>query len=413
MTEREKIIRAFSHLHASDEALTEVLNMAKQEKQRRHTAAFSRRAVTLALAAALLLALGVTAYAVGLSIHAKRQEELREEYQVEENHVNAYREYEIPEEAQPGVTLLAAYNDGQIQHLYLNISPVEPEELRDPFMQDQLDDGRLHYLSYELEPLEGEDHHSLASFLTGDWEYAPEELYDWEDGWGNQLRSPTDEAKLRRYLAQSYDAETRTATLETHFWLDTLPEGAQEASFRLACYENFERMDEQGLYAVETEKSLYRDYGTFTVEIVPPDTREFRFPEPLRFANEADGGELELLGLTISATGVTWQAHLDDAETILGKLDTSDEAAFRAAFELQLRWINLINERLLDAKLVLSDGERLPIPGYDGNETPVNGDFTLIGAHLGSTIDVNKIVAVEVAGQTIELPQMEAVPLGG
>ncbi len=413
MTEREKFIRTFSHLHASDETLTEVLNMAKQENPRRHTAAFSRRAVTLALAAALLLALGVTAYAVGLSIHAKRQEELRNEYQVEENHVNAYREYETPEEAQPGVTLLAAYNDGQIQHLYLNISPVEPEELRDPFMQDRLDDGRLHYLSYELEPLEGEEHHYLADFHTGEWEYAPEELYDWEDSRGNKLSLPTDEAKLRRYLAQSYDAETKTATLETHFWLDTLPEGAREASFRLACYDNYEQMDEQGLYAVETEKSLHREYGSFTVEIVPPDTREFRFPEPLRFPNQADGGELELLGLTISATGVTWQAHLDDAETILGKLDTSDEVAFHAAFELQLRWINLIDQSLSDAELVLSDGERLPIPGYDGNETPVNGDLTLIGAHLGSTIDVNEIIAVEVAGQTIEIPQMESAPLGG
>ena len=199
------------------------------------------------------------------------------------------------------------------------------------------------------------------------------------------------------YLKNSSDAEDVT----------------QEASFRLVCYDNFEQMDEQGLYAVETEKSLHREYGTLTVEIVPPDTRELRFPEPLRFPNEADGGELELLGLTISATGVTWQAHLDDAETILGKLDTSDEAAFHAAFELQLRWINLIDQSLSDAELFFSNGERLPIPGWVGNETPVNGDFTLIGACLGSTIDVNEIVAVRVAGLTIEIPQMKSAPPGG
>ena len=69
MTDREKIIRTFSHLHASEETLTEVLRMTEQEKRKKRTLGTTRRGLILALAAALLLALGVTAYAVGQSIH--------------------------------------------------------------------------------------------------------------------------------------------------------------------------------------------------------------------------------------------------------------------------------------------------------------------------------------------------------
>ena len=65
MTDQEKFQAVFGRLHASADTMTEVkkaMNPETNRKPRRLT----KKAVTLALAAVLLLALGVTAYAAGL-----------------------------------------------------------------------------------------------------------------------------------------------------------------------------------------------------------------------------------------------------------------------------------------------------------------------------------------------------------
>ena len=66
MTDRERIRRALEPLHASDGALEEVLEMIDREKTVKAMKHTGRRTVRTALiAAALVLALSVTAYAVG------------------------------------------------------------------------------------------------------------------------------------------------------------------------------------------------------------------------------------------------------------------------------------------------------------------------------------------------------------
>ncbi len=62
MTEKEKFQRAFAPLHASSDTMTEVMKMTEQ-KTKRPTL---RRAATIGLAAALVLALGSVAYASDL-----------------------------------------------------------------------------------------------------------------------------------------------------------------------------------------------------------------------------------------------------------------------------------------------------------------------------------------------------------
>ena len=62
MTEKEKFQRAFTPLHASPDTLTEVMKMTEQKHGKRAL----RRAATLGLAAALVLALGSVAYASDL-----------------------------------------------------------------------------------------------------------------------------------------------------------------------------------------------------------------------------------------------------------------------------------------------------------------------------------------------------------
>ena len=62
MTEKEKFQRAFAPLHASPDTMTEVMKMTEQKTKRPAL----RRAATLGLAAALVLALGSVAYASDL-----------------------------------------------------------------------------------------------------------------------------------------------------------------------------------------------------------------------------------------------------------------------------------------------------------------------------------------------------------
>ena len=89
----------------------------------------SRRFVTLAAAVALLLALGVTAYAIS-SIHQRRQAELKESLSIEENQVESYVEYDTgAEENAAGIALLSAVADGEFQKVYVNISPVSREDV--------------------------------------------------------------------------------------------------------------------------------------------------------------------------------------------------------------------------------------------------------------------------------------------
>ena len=89
----------------------------------------TKRILSFALAATLLLALGVGAFAVGMSIHRQRQAEMRENYGMEGSNAPAYVEYEVPEEGTGGVTLLSAVNNGGVQRVFLNVSPVTQEDL--------------------------------------------------------------------------------------------------------------------------------------------------------------------------------------------------------------------------------------------------------------------------------------------
>ena len=62
MTEKERFQRAFAPLHASPDTMTEVMNMTERTTKRPAL----RRAATIGLAAALVLALGSVAYASDL-----------------------------------------------------------------------------------------------------------------------------------------------------------------------------------------------------------------------------------------------------------------------------------------------------------------------------------------------------------
>ena len=102
-----------------------------------------KRFLSIVLAAALILALGITAYAAW-STHAARQEEIKADLKIEENNVSSYAEYPVPEAANSTVSdvpeaegseselvLLSAVNAGEFQRVYVNISPVSEKCIAD------------------------------------------------------------------------------------------------------------------------------------------------------------------------------------------------------------------------------------------------------------------------------------------
>ena len=109
MLNSEKAVFAMNDV--DDNHLESARVMLGYETGKRAGNTFKKRIITFALAAALILALGTVAYAIGMSIHRLRQEELRKQLQIEENQVADYVEYPVVEEPEKssveGVTLLS------------------------------------------------------------------------------------------------------------------------------------------------------------------------------------------------------------------------------------------------------------------------------------------------------------------
>ena len=108
--------------------MKKIRNENTQPRRKGHKKLF-----TVALAATLVFALSITAFAA-YSIHLQRQEALRNALQIKQNNVTGYVEYD--ESDTEGVTLLSAIHDGEFQRVYVNVSPVTEEEARSGMATD-------------------------------------------------------------------------------------------------------------------------------------------------------------------------------------------------------------------------------------------------------------------------------------
>ena len=127
-------------------------------------------------------------------------------------------------------------------------------------------------------------------------------------------------------------------------------------------------------------------------------------------AKKSDGSYI-LLAATVSGNTATYSVtgyseiliRVKGDLTGDGKLDSSDDAAFHAAFERQLSWLNFMDDCTADARLVFSDGSSLAFAGSAAYQWLDDERILTSGGSWAGTIDVHDVVAVEVAGQRIEL----------
>ena len=228
---------------------------------------------TALLAAVIAAFMGLTAYAVGLSIHQRRQQELRQDLNIEASGTNSYVEYPVnsqDSDVRPGVTILSAINDGQEQMVYVNVCPVSEEEV------GQFPGGDLGFAWY----IQDTDFSGFA---------APALPSD--------LTLHGDEEISRAVKEYAWDAETRTLTLECWIWAEKLQE----------------IMADSGVDSVELGLAMYRghgekllDYGTAVFTPTQEETRFFDFG-PAAYHDEELNLDIDVVGLELTPISAIWK----------------------------------------------------------------------------------------------------------
>ena len=322
-----------------------------------------KRIITFALAAALLLALGVTAYAIGVSIHRRRQEELSA------HQVADYVEYPVAEEPEKapaeGVTLLSAMNDGEFQRIWVVINGVTPEMIARLESSEQVD--------WEGKALPANGHRYCFIYATMDGE----SYFD--------AMSPLN-------FQRGYDSESQTLTTECAIPLHELEQGRKaELRFVMADCIDYE-LD-------HSEAELVCELGSAEVERTGQAIRTVWFSEPVSFSNGAYG-KGEFLGAEISASGVNWILRHDGVSQMYRNHEFTDEAQRQAYLELERSWLAAIEEVERTAAVNFADGSSrevgLPLSSSEP-EGDIVKDACLFG---GGTINLDQVVSITIGGKT-------------
>lgn len=346
----------------------------------------SRHFVTLAAAVALLLALGVTAYAIS-SIHQRRQAELRDSLGIEENQVESYVEYDTGTgENTAGITLLSAVADGEIQQVYVNISPVSPEEVTACAVTEKfvwsIDGGNTFSFAEPYVPKE--------QFTISESDMTT--FYDPDTGVENWHVNP--DVVAERMLTYAYDEETQTLTLRCSI-LRSLMDVTKSAELRIWGI-TMRPKDEGG-----TDVSLDRDYGSVSFNPTGLEVRELMLDTPVVFENSETGECGTIEGLIVYPTGLTWLITHPDAENVYRSDWTEEE---KAEYQpLQLSWLNSIEEALSGAKLNFTDGTDCAVQGI--LSMPFEGGYVKANCAWQQTINISAIEGVEIMGQTVGIRQ--------
>ena len=331
-----------------------------------------KRIITFALAAALILALGTVSYAIGVSIHRQRQEELREQMQIDENQVTDYVEYPVAEEPEDapaeGVTLLSTMNDGEFQRVWVVINGVTPEMIERLESSEQVD--------WEGQPLPANGHRYCIIYATMDGE----SYFD---------------AITPLHFRDGYDPESQTLTTECAILLDELEQG-QKVTLRFV-------MADTIVYEMDhSEGELVSELGSVEVERTSQAVRTVWFPEPVSFENGVYG-KGEFLGAEISASGVNWILRHDGVSQMYRSHEYADDAERQAYQELEQSWLAAIEEVERTASVNFSDGTSREV-GLPMSSSKPEGDTVKDICLFGrGTIDINQVISITIGGKTIKL----------
>lgn len=314
----------------------------------------------IALAAALILALGITAYAAW-SIHTARQEEIKTDLKIEENNVSSYTEYPVPgtagstvsdtsetEAAEPELMLLSAVNAGDLQRVYVNISPVNEKSIAD-------------YPGYP-----GTLNFSWSIDGTGVGGFASPRL-------PSGLTLHGQEAIRDAVLRCAYDRETQTLTLECmieDMFLEKAAAALGTDSFPLLVHMSDKDMEMQ-------------TFGPVTFTPTDEQTRYFDFGHAV-YTDAVSGKSIEISGLELTPFGAVWKVRYEDAEAF--HTPGADQSGYESYSMLE-------DKVCTESQLLFSDGSSFSTGG--ALSAPYTSGAVELHCEWGRAInidDVQKIV---------------------
>ena len=287
---------------------------AIQESPERIVHMKKKRMITFALAAALMLALGITAYAVW-SIHTARQQELKADLKIEENKVSSYTEYAVTDEQTNGLVVLSSVNNGQEQRVYVNISPVSEEEV-----EAFPDHARF------IWRIEGTE---IGGFA------APQLPV-------GQTLSGSDEIRAA-VLRDSYDKDTQTLTLQCYLDVDMVNKAMTDL--------------ESDTFPLSVQMIIGdgepRTFGPVPFALTEEQLRVFDFGHAVYHDSELDK-DIEIVGLELTPFSAVWKV------TYEGAADCHSPGADPATYG---PWSTLEDKVCMEAKIIFSDGSEFSTGG--------------------------------------------------
>lgn len=367
----------------------------------------SRIVRTILIAAVLAALMAATAYAI-VSIHQKRQQELRENLQIEENHVAGYQEFEEisrpegtaaePNEKDASVQLISTFRNGRFADVYFSISPITREEAWDAIGWEQK--NAIYVIasnSRELDDAYRKIGKGTEKDLYGRYPVLPPIQED------EYLRThETREELLEKY----YDADTQSLMLKTAFLLssDTIDWNKpvymnvkiiELASLAMSMDETIEE------YWARYDPVCVRDYGTIPVvisdtEYVAADFREKDILVPAPSSDKV----LQVLGVKIYASEMEWQVTHENVDLIFN-LPRDDDEAFRRGYEQLLEWLAVYDQVLDGSALIMEDGTQVKL--NPSESTPYENGVVTLYSRLPSTIDLRKVDAISIMGQEVSI----------
>ena len=398
----EKILFALNNM--DDSLLEEARELLDRPAAAQH--AVNKRTIHVFLIAAVI-ALLLAACAVGYSVHQRRQQELRENLKIEENHVAGYKEFEEAptpgkttaesEGKTPSVQLISTFREGEFADVYFSISPITREEAWDAIglehknaiyviasNSSKLDDA---YREIEKEKKGLYARYPVLPPIQVDEYLRPQE---------------TREELLEKY----YDADTQSLMLKTEFLLNH-----EAIDWSKPVYMNVKIIELASLatsydepieeFWARYDPVCIRDYGTIPVSISDTENISADFGENGILVTVSSSDKvLRVLRVNIYPAQVEWKVTHEDVDLIYNLPRDNDEA-FHRGYDQLLEWLAVYDQVLDGSALVLEDGTRVKL--NPSESAPYEDGVVTLYSRWGSTIDLRAVEAIDILGQKIPI----------
>ena len=333
------LLRAMNGIHEEDVVMAGKLYFNENTARK-----MTKRIFTLALVAALLLALGAAAWAAW-SIHISRQQDLKDDLKIEESNVNSYMEYDVTEQEQAGsvasLVLLSAVNDGNEQRIYVDVSPVAKEDIA-----------------------------RFPADVRFAWSIAGTEIGGFA---GPQLPVT---------LSLSGEEEIRNAVLDYAY-----DEGTQ--TLTLQCYADVKfiekAMSDLGTDSVPLQVHMLvgendsHTFGPVPFKLTDEQTRSFDFG-PAQYHDKELDKTIEIVGLELTPFSAVWKVNYEGAASF--HTPEADQKAYGP-------WSILEDKVCIDTKLIFSDGSMFSTGG--ALTCPYEDGVVKLNCGWGSAINIDDV----------------------